>query len=117
MKNSLTTGLIYVWCKITVIEVITVLFDLCHCFSTSGGSTSSGSTSAGEKCDLSPHGSIENLYEFIKTEAPTPPTGDKKHFYDPVVENPVTLRPPSMTGSEVGGEFIVNFYCINKNLV
>ena len=67
-----------------------------------GGSTSSGSVSAGEKCDLSPHGSVENLYEFITTEAPTPPVGDKKNLYDPVVEHPVIgLRPPSMTGSEV----------------
>ncbi|XP_045184924.2 uncharacterized protein LOC123542942 [Mercenaria mercenaria] len=66
----------------------------------SGGSTSSGSTS-GEKSDISPRGSVENLYEFIKTEAPTPPVGDKKNLYDPVVENNVVgLRPPSMTGSE-----------------
>ncbi|XP_052786716.1 uncharacterized protein LOC128222015 [Mya arenaria] len=68
----------------------------------SGGSTSSGSTSAGEKCELSPRDSVENLYEFIKNEAPTPPVMDKKNLYDHVVENVhvIGLRPPSMTGSE-----------------
>lgn len=67
----------------------------------SGGSTSSGSTSAGDKSDLSPRGSIENMYEFIKTEAPMPPVGDKKHLYDPIIENNgVSVRPPSYTGSE-----------------
>ncbi|KAL4216641.1 hypothetical protein ACF0H5_024364 [Mactra antiquata] len=66
----------------------------------SGGSTSSGSTS-GDKSDLSPRGSVENLYEFIKSEAPVPPVGDKKNLYDPVVEGAVVgLRPPSMAGSE-----------------
>ncbi|KAH3741384.1 serine-rich adhesin for platelets-like [Dreissena polymorpha] len=69
----------------------------------SGGSTSSGSTSAGDNRDLSPHGSLENMYEFIKTEAPSPPVGDvKRNFYDPVIEGNLVLglRPPSMTGSE-----------------
>ena len=76
-------------------------------FVISGGSTSSGSTS-GEKSDISPRGSVENLYEFIKSEAPTPPVSDKKNLYDPVVENNVIgLRPPSMTGSEVSHELTI----------
>ncbi|KAK3595451.1 hypothetical protein CHS0354_003443 [Potamilus streckersoni] len=45
----------------------------------SGGSTSSGS--ATDKSEMSPRGSLDNLYELITDKAPDPP-----HMYDPPVE-------------------------------
>ena len=69
-----------------------------------GGSTSSGSTSTtGEKSEISPQGSLENMYELITPEAPPPPVTDKRNLYDPVTDKPITLRPPSINSLGIEG--------------
>lgn len=60
-----------------------------------GGSTSSGSTSAGEKSEMSPQGSLENMYELITPEAPPPPIGAS--------EQQTSLRPPSINSLGIEG--------------
>ena len=59
----------------------------------SGGSTSSGST--GEKSEMSPQGSLENMYELIAAEAPPPPSSAN--------EKQSSLRPPSITSLGIEG--------------
>ncbi|KAL3885388.1 hypothetical protein ACJMK2_025455 [Sinanodonta woodiana] len=63
----------------------------------SGGSTSSGS--ATDRSEISPRGSLDNLYELITDKAPDPP-----HMYDPPVEaNTQSRLTPPVSSAPVEG--------------